>query len=77
MPDQTGCRKIKLKREGQGVKSHVRAIGVCVFITNCVLLCLTVLRHIVEHQDIKNKKNSKSRKKRKQNNEEEEEQGES
>lgn len=50
------------------------------FITNCVLLCLTVLQHILEHQDIKNhriQKNSKSRKKRKQNNEEEEEQGES
>ncbi|XP_065105949.2 rho GTPase-activating protein 39 isoform X2 [Paramisgurnus dabryanus] len=34
-----------------------------------------ILQHIMEQQDIKNKKNSKSRKKRKQNNEEEEEKG--
>lgn len=41
-----------------------------------VLLYLTVLQHIMEQQDIKNKKNSKSRKKRRQNNEEEEDEGE-
>lgn len=39
-------------------------------------LCLAVLQHIMEQQDIKNKKNSKSRKKRRQNNEEEDDEGE-
>ncbi|KAK9953782.1 hypothetical protein ABG768_015909 [Culter alburnus] len=34
-----------------------------------------ILQHIMEQQDIKNKKNSKSRKKRRQNNEEEEDEG--
>lgn len=46
-------------------------------ITFCLSVLLatsfTVMQHIMEQQDMKNKKNSKSRKKRKQNNEEEEE----
>jgi len=40
------------------------------------LLYLTVLQHIMDQQDIKNKKISKSRKKRRQNNEEEDDEGE-